>query len=180
MEIPVNLGNVYSAAPGTSQSTIRPQAGLSFEESNAAVDRAVLRTQEAQENSQARQETRRSSATELYSARQQQNSVELYLSSYAQASGGTSSSTSSTTPLTYENLQSASRAQAINEVTGTIDNLNRPAEPTPFEAPAESPQGLAPGAPETTPGGAADQLQSRINNLLGDGGRGENLLDVLA
>ncbi|MFT6988934.1 MAG: hypothetical protein ACJASL_000900 [Paraglaciecola sp.] len=74
-----NVGNLYTIAPGTANSPIRPEADLSFEESNEAVDNTLNRVEGVQETQQASQDLSRQTAVSLVEAQLQQNNIERFI-----------------------------------------------------------------------------------------------------
>lgn len=74
-----SAGNLYTVAPGTANSSIRPEADLSFEESNDAVDNTLSRVDDAQETQQAAQDLTRQTSASLVEAQLQQNNIERYI-----------------------------------------------------------------------------------------------------
>ncbi len=74
-----SVGNLYTVAPGTTNSPVRPEADLSFEESNEAVDNTINRLDEVQDTQQATQDLTRQTAVSLIEAQLQQNNIERYI-----------------------------------------------------------------------------------------------------
>lgn len=145
MEIGSNYGRLYSIAPGTANSPVKPQADLSFEESNKAVDQAADRVQQAKSTVENTRTAQRTAAADLYSSQQQNNAVDQYIQSYSQATGGSDNAPSSGGSLTYSDLQSLQRSANINQVATAVDNGDIP------QRPSESP---------------ADRLRDRIQNIV--------------
>lgn len=78
MEIP-SLSSLYTVAPGTPNSPVRPKADLSFEESNNAVDSALDRVDQARETRDAQRDTVRGAAADIYEQQTTRNNAETYL-----------------------------------------------------------------------------------------------------
>jgi|GEM_PF-5326372 len=76
-----SVSNLFTVAPGTANSPIRPEADLSFEESNEAVDNTLNRVEDVQETQQASQDLTRQTAVSLVEAQLQQNNIERFIES---------------------------------------------------------------------------------------------------
>jgi len=74
-----STGNLYTIAPGTANSPIRPEADLTFEESNNAVDNTLDTINDVQDTRQAVQDQARQTTVNLVEAQLQQNNIERYI-----------------------------------------------------------------------------------------------------
>jgi len=74
-----SVGNLYTLAPGTANSPIRPEAELSFEESNEAVDKTLDKVSDVQDSKQATQDLKRQTTVDLVEIQLQQNNIERYI-----------------------------------------------------------------------------------------------------
>ena len=72
-------GNLYTIAPGTPSSPIKPELELTPEESNELVDQTLNRVDEAKEAEQASQDLTRQTFVGLVEAQLQQNNIERFI-----------------------------------------------------------------------------------------------------
>ncbi|MCL6416222.1 hypothetical protein MIB92_11215 [Aestuariirhabdus sp. Z084] len=101
--------NPYVVAPGTPNSAVRPEAGLTYEESNARLDQLGDSINQAQATRDSINETQRTAFLGVNQAQAQQNQIDIYTSTY---SGNESSSSSNS--LTYSDIQDISRTVAVS------------------------------------------------------------------
>jgi len=72
-------GSLFTIAPGTANSPIRPEADLTFEESNNAVDTTLDTVNSVQVTQQASQDLTQQTAVNLVEAQLQQNNIERFI-----------------------------------------------------------------------------------------------------
>mgnify|MGYP000043441900 FL=1 len=72
-------GNLYTIAPGTPTSPIKPELELTPEESNELVDRTLDKVEEVQDAEQASQDLTRQTFVGLVEAQLQQNNIERFI-----------------------------------------------------------------------------------------------------
>lgn len=110
-----------------------PDSPISPEQINTAVDAGSDRVQQAGENREAAQTTRRTAATQIYSARSQQNQLDTYL---AVASEGEVDSSSGSADIST--VQQLDALAARNRLAENLDQRvpreppPPPARPTPY------------------------------------------------
>jgi len=147
-----SLSSLYSIAPGPPNSPIKPEAGLSPEQSNNAIDR-VDATRAQIDNTR---ETVRQAATNTIERRTQRNNIETYIQSSSQATGKDESTISLYTPAPLEpidvtDVRKFQRQAFRNEVSEIISNK------------VDSPQ---------------QALQQRIEAIVSERADEPNLIDV--
>ncbi|RRJ83924.1 hypothetical protein D0544_02040 [Aestuariirhabdus litorea] len=77
--IPISHFNPYTLAPGTPNSPLFPQAGLSYEQSNALLDQLGDRLNEARDTREARKEAERTTLLGISHANLRQDQVDTYI-----------------------------------------------------------------------------------------------------
>lgn len=107
--------NPFVAAPGTPNSQIRPEADLSFEESNQQVDEAIIRREEAQQNRADTQTTQRTAAADIVEQQQTRQNVEQFIE---QSSGAETDSPS----INVEQAQDLAQSLRLNQAATAADN----------------------------------------------------------
>ena len=111
-----NIGNLYTIAPGTSDSLIKPEKDLTFEESNEAVDQALDSAKETQTGIESTRDTLRQTVVGAVEVQQQQNNVNRYIEAATQEETGYSQS-----PVLFDATELA-RTLTINQIANSADN----------------------------------------------------------
>ncbi|BFM14016.1 hypothetical protein R50073_01990 [Maricurvus nonylphenolicus] len=109
--------NPFTAAPGTANSQIRPEADLSFEESNQRVDEALIRSEEAQQSRADTQTTQRTAAAQIVEQQQTRENAEQFIE---QSSGADIDSASPN----VEQAQDLAQSLRLNQAATAADNSN--------------------------------------------------------
>jgi hypothetical protein len=107
--------NPFTIAPGTAGSPIKPEADLSFEESNQKVDEAILRREDVQQTRENNQTNQRTNAAQLVEQQQTKENAEQFI----EKSSGTEIDSNQ---VDFEAAQSLADSARVNQAATAVDN----------------------------------------------------------
>jgi len=163
MEIPG--GNLFTIAPGTSTSPIRPELELTPEESNEVVDRTLDTIDEVQSSQQASQDITQQAFVGLVEAQLQQNNIERFIEASTDQEVDNSN---------LANVSDLAEAQQLNE---TVTSLQKaPSAPESESLLANNTDNSLVRLDQEN---QQEQLQERIENIVDDGVKIQPVIDLL-